>query len=226
MGNKYNTGMPIDINAIPPEEIKKAFHEWAEGSEALEILLNEGYKKGFLSYACCSGDSGLPYINYELNDDYSRKMAISIATELINSKLDCQISFLHDFYNTEEEYRKMRKSLIESFPNDFSEKSLSPKRTITEFHVFTLLDNREEVFRMMARHIKEIKLDQLDSVKLPTSREEVPNSYFINQSTTKKFATVEIGRATTDISLEIKEKVARVEADVGIKRDDDFIQNK
>jgi len=171
MKSKYNTGEPIDINKISQEEIKIAFHEWAEGCTELEKLLNVGYKKGFLSFACCGGDSGFPYIVYELNNEYSRKMAISIANELIDREVECRISFLHDFYNTEEEYKQMRKSLIKSFPEDFSEESLSPKRTITQLRVEAKIENKEEVFNIMANHIKEV---QLDNVKLPESIEEIP----------------------------------------------------
>ena len=83
MEGKYNTGVPIDINTISEDERKFAFHEWAEGSEALEELLNTGYENGFLSHACCGGDTGHPYISYDLNDDNSRKMAMHLAQQLI-----------------------------------------------------------------------------------------------------------------------------------------------
>ena len=41
MKSKYNTGHPIDINELTDEERKNAFHEWAEGSQSLERLLNQ-----------------------------------------------------------------------------------------------------------------------------------------------------------------------------------------
>ena len=171
MKSKYNTGDPIDIKKIPKEELKIAFHEWAEGSIALEELLNEGYKRGFLSFASCAGDGGVPYIMYELDNDNSRKMAMSLAKQLVDSDFDCEISFFHDFYKTEEEYRKMREHLIKNFPDDFSEENLSPVRSITQLKVGATIENGEEVFRFMARHIKEAKLDK---VKLPESEKEIP----------------------------------------------------
>lgn len=175
MKSKYNTGVPIDINTLSKEERKIAFHEWAEGSEALEELLNIGYERVFLSHACCGGDTGKPYISYKLNDENSRKMAMYIARHLVASGLDCEISFTHDFYQTEEEYRKMREHLIRNFPESFSEESLSPTRTITDFSVYAKERNCEEVFKMMAKYVREA---QLDCVKLPESEDEIPSRNF------------------------------------------------
>ena len=79
MKSKYNTGVPMDINKLSDEERQMAFHEWAEGSEALEQWLNQGYERGFLSHACCGGDTGHPYISYDLHDEQSRKIAMIIA---------------------------------------------------------------------------------------------------------------------------------------------------
>ncbi len=85
MESKYNTGIPIDINELPEEERQIAFHEWADGLPALENLLKEAYNKSFLSHGCCGGDSGKPYIDFQLNDEYSRKMAMVIAKRLVES---------------------------------------------------------------------------------------------------------------------------------------------
>ena len=177
MNNKYNTGHPIDINELSEEERKIAFHEWAEGSPGLEKLLNDGYEKGFLSMACCAGhgENAKPYISYNLNDENSRKMAMSIAKELADSDLDCKISFNDDFFQTEEEYKEMRDHLIKTFPEEFSEETYSPTRTITQLDVQPKMENKEEVFATMAKHIKEAKLDK---VKLPESQEEIPSKNF------------------------------------------------
>ena len=175
MESKYNTGVPIDINSISEEERKIAFHEWAEGSKALEELLNAGYERGFLSHACCAGDTGKPYISYELKDENSKKMAMCIAKQLAASGLNCKISFTHDFYETEEEYRKTREHLIRNFPESFTEENFSPTRTITDLKVYAKEGNSEDVFKMMAGYIREA---QLDSVKLPESEEEIPSRNF------------------------------------------------
>ena len=175
MEGKYNTGVPIDINTISADERKIAFHEWAEGSEALEELLNVGYENGFLSYACCGGDTGHPYISYELYDDNSRKMAMYLAQQLIKSNLNCKIDFLHDFFDTEEEYKKDREHLIKNFPNSFTEENLSPTRTITTLSVYAKMENSEQIFKLMADTVREA---QLDNVKLPQSLEEVPERNF------------------------------------------------
>lgn len=175
MKSKYNTGKPIDINELTDEERKQAFHEWAEGSEALEQLLNEGYEKGFLSHACCGGDTGKPYISYNLNNDYSRKMAMAVAEKLVNSDLDCQVRFQSDFYYTEEEYKEMRDHLIKTFPEEFSEENMPDSRGITELNVQTKMENREEVFGAMSKSIREAELDK---VKLPQTEAEIPEKEF------------------------------------------------
>lgn len=175
MKSKYNTGKPIDINKLTDEERKQAFHEWAEGSEALEQLLNEGYEKGFLSHACCGGDTGNPYVCYELNDEHSRKMAMAVAEKLVNSDLDCQVSFMSDFCYTEEEYREIRDHLIKTFPEEISGESLPDSRSITRLNVQTKMENREEVFCAMSKSIREAELDK---VKLPQTEFEIPEKEF------------------------------------------------
>ena len=175
MKSKYNTGKPIDINKLTEEERSLAFHEWAEGSEALEQLLNEGYKKGFLSRACCGGDTGRPYISYNLTNEYSRKMAMAVAEKLVNSDLDCRVDFTNDFCYTEEEYREMRDHLIKNFPEDFSKEDMPDSRSITEMNVQTKMENREEVFGAMSKSIREAELDK---VKLPQSEADVPKKEF------------------------------------------------
>ena len=175
MEGKYNTGVPIDINTISEDERKLAFHEWAEGSEALEELLNTGYENGFLSHACCGGDTGHPYISYDLNDDNSKKMAMHLAQQLIESGLNCKITFLHDFFDTEEEYRKDRLYLIKNFPESFTEENLSPTRTIVNLAIYTMMENREQIFKLMTDVVREA---QLDNVKLPESLEEIPERNF------------------------------------------------
>lgn len=175
MKSKYNTGEPIDINNLTAEERKQAFHEWAEGSKALEQLLNEGYEKGFLSYACCGGDTGKPYICYKLDNDYSRKMAISVAKELVKSDLDCQVEFEDDFSQTEDEYKEIRDHLLKTFPNDFSEEKYSPTRTITNLNVRPKMENMEEVYGFMTKSIEEANLDNID---IPKTKEEVPSKDF------------------------------------------------
>lgn len=177
MKSKYNTGHPIDINKLTEEERKIAFHEWAEGSQALERLLNEGYKKGLLSYACCSGDTGKPYICYNLNDDNSRKIAIYIAKQLVESDLDCKVNFDNDFHYTEEEYKEMREHLLENFPEDFSAEKMSLTRSITGLNVQTENENREEVFDAMSNSIIEVELDK---ITLPQTEDEIPKKDFKN----------------------------------------------
>ena len=175
MKSKYNTGEPIDISKLTEEERRLAFHEWAEGSEALEQLLNEGYQKGFLSHACCGGDTGRPYICYNLNNEHSRKMAMAVAEKLVNSDLDCKVDFTNDFYYTEEEYKEMRDHLLKTFPEDFSKENMPDSRGITELNVQTKMENREEVFGAMSKSIREAELDK---VKLPQSEADIPKKEF------------------------------------------------
>ncbi len=151
MQSKYNTGKPIDIKTLTAKERKKAFHEWAEGSKQLERLLNQGYNKGFLSHACCAGDTGTPYISYNLNDEYSRKMAMAIAKKLIDSKYNCEITMYDNF------------DLNDAYPEVYSD------RGITCLIVDTLLENREAVFELMCDTIKHAKLK---SIQLPLCAEQ------------------------------------------------------
>lgn len=175
MKSKYNTGKPIDINELTNEERKQAFHEWAEGSEALEQLLNQGYEKGFLSFACCGGNTGKPYIAYKLNNEHSKKMAMVVAERLVNSDLDCQVSFQSDFYYTEEEYKEIREHLLKNFPEDFSEENMPASRTIRDLNVQIKMENKEEVFGAMSKAIREAELDK---VKLPQTKDEIPEKNF------------------------------------------------
>lgn len=175
MKSKYNTGNPIDISKLTEEERRLAFHEWAEGSEALEQLLNQGYEKGFLSHACCGGDTGRPYICYNLNNEYSKKMAIAVAEKLVNSDIDCKVDFTNDFYYTEEEYKEMREYLLKNFPEDFQEENMPDSRGITELNVQPKMENIEEVFSAMSKAIKEAELDK---VKLPQTEDEIPKKEF------------------------------------------------
>jgi len=177
MEGKYNTGYPIDLRKLSKEEAKAAMHEWAEGSPGLERLLKEGYEKGLLSMACCAGhgENGKPYIAYDLNDENSRKMAMDIAEKLVDSDLDCEVHFQNDFHQTEEEYSEIREHLIKNFPEDFSEENYSPTRTINRLNVQAKMENKEEVFETMADYVKEA---ELDNVKLPESKEEVPRKDF------------------------------------------------
>lgn len=149
--SKYNTGKPIDIKTLTDKERKQAFHEWAEGSKELERLLNEGYKKGFLSHACCAGDTGTPYISYNLEDDYSRKMAMAIASRLIESQYDCEITMYDNF------------DLNDAYPEVY------PDRGITCLVVDMLLENKEDVFRLMSDTIKHSKLQ---NIQLPLCEEQ------------------------------------------------------
>jgi len=149
--SKYNTGKPIDIKTLTDKERKQAFHEWAEGSKELERLLSEGYKKGFLSHACCAGDTGNPYISYDLDDDYSRKMAMAIASKLIDSQYDCEITMYDNF------------DLNDAYPEVY------PDRGITCLIIDTLLENREAVFELMSDTIKYAKLK---NIQLPMCEEQ------------------------------------------------------
>ena len=72
------------------------------------------------------------------------------------------ISFSHDFYDTEEEYTSMRQHLIKTLPEDFTEESYSPERTITRVIVECKISNKEKVFEIMAETIKNISKSQLD----------------------------------------------------------------
>ena len=217
MDSKYNTGDSIDIYTLTPEERQIAFHEWAEGSPALENLLKEAYNKGFLSYACCGGDSGKPYIAFQLNDEYSRKMAMAIAKQLAKSNLDCRVIIANDFDISEEEYKNMRAHLIKTFPEDFHEENFSPTRTITELNVQPKMDNREEVFESILECIRNIKKDQLDNVKLPACKEELPSKDFKEtRPGERRITPEEIGNATINVPTPKKDAAKRVESDNSI----------
>lgn len=208
MKSKYNTGSPIDISKLTDEERIIAFHEWAEGSPALEKLLNEGYKKGFLSHACCGGDTGNPYICYDLNNDQSRKMAMCIANKLVESDLDCKVSLDNDFSYTEEEYKKMREHLLKTFPEDFFEEQISPTRSIIGLNVQAKMENREEVFSVMSKSIKEAELDK---IKLPQTEEEIPKKEFkkISDKTRNDRATENKFVANLESKTYSQEEIAR-----------------
>lgn len=156
MKGKYNTGEAIDLKELSEEEAKEAIHEWAEGSEALEELLLEGYEKGFLSNACCAGeieDEQLPYIDYLLNSEDSRKMAIGIAEKLVNSDLDCQVDVRNTFLKN--------KYMPEKYPT----------KEINRLTVYTRMDNGEEVFKAMTKFMREI---EIENIELPEDSSQIP----------------------------------------------------
>lgn len=182
MKSKYNTGSPIDIATLTKRERKKAFHEWAEGSVALEKLLNTGYKKRFPSLACCGGDTGHPYICYDLNDDRSRKMAVAVANKLVESSHDCQITIYDNFM------------LNDAYPETY------PARGITRLHVEALLSNKEEVFNMMSDTIKHANLK---NIELPTEPSQLPVKSFKPKEQEKNNITDQLAEKTySDDELE------------------------
>lgn len=169
MKSKYNTGKPIDINSLTKEERNQAFREWAEGSKALEKLLHIGYKKGFLSLACCGGDTGHPYICYDLNDERSRKIAMCIASSLIESPEDCEITIYNNF------------ELNDAYPETY------PDRGITRLSIEATIDNKEEIFSLIGKVIKKARLR---GIKIPITEDEIPTKSF-KQKTEKTSCIIE-----------------------------------
>ena len=194
MKGRFNSGVPIDIRTLTAKERKIAFHEWAEGSVALEYLLNQGYKKMFLSLACCGGDTGHPYICYDLNDEQSRKMAMVIAKKLADSPHDCNITIYDNFL------------LNDSYPEIY------PTRDITRLHVEARLDNKEEVFKLMGDTIKRAKIKD---VVLPTSAKEIP----IKEFKTEKQREIVASRLGNDLTNQVysEKEIAITDIDKAIK---------
>lgn len=157
MDKKYNTGQPIDIETLSKDELKEAFHEWAEGCDLLEELLIEGYNKGLFSKACCSGDNVLPYIAYKLENNNARKLAIYIARQLVESDLDCKVTVYDDFWLNKED------------PERF------PEKEIYELVILTHSYNRDEIFELIIKSIKEANIE---NIELPTEESEIPRKDF------------------------------------------------
>ena len=155
----YNTGQPIDIETLSKDELKEAFHEWAEGCDILENLLIEAYNKGLFSRACCSGDMVLPHVVFKLKDDNVSKIAIYIAEQLLKSGLDCRVGFFDNF------------ELNEWYPD------LYPQKELLELNITAHRYNRDEVFGVIIRSIKEAKIE---NIKLPTKESEIPYKHFEN----------------------------------------------
>ena len=68
--SKYNNMKSIPVSSIPKWRLKKAIHEWAEGSNALESLLTTCYKKNVKTSGSHAGVG--PYIGF----DYTKEADI------------------------------------------------------------------------------------------------------------------------------------------------------
>lgn len=162
--NKYNNGTPMSIKDLSEDEIEIAMHIWAEGSKNLEKVLKEGYKNGIMSLACCAGGpephSIYPYIRFTLDTDKSRKIAVYVAKQLIDSGLDCEIEFIDNFM------------FNEWMPDQY------PTKDLTDFDIYTLVRNREEVFGKMFEILREIEKVDLNEIRLPTDKKQIPNQKF------------------------------------------------
>ena len=169
---KYNTGKPIEIEDINPEEIDLAIHEWAEGSENLEKVLKEGYKNGLYSTACCVGGGekhcSLPYIMYDLKDEKSRKIALYLTQKLEESDVDCKIVFYDDsIYN-------------EINPEEY------PTINLTQLHIEILVEDKEETFRKMFEILSEIEKVDLDKIEIPKDGAKTTDRKFKFEDLVKK----------------------------------------
>ena len=98
---EFNSVIPIDITTLDEEEKKQAFHEWAEGSIALEELFKVFDKKGLITIGSCSGepeyhqeDTGekppMAYVAFLIDDSQIESLK-TIYDELIESRTDCKI---------------------------------------------------------------------------------------------------------------------------------------
>lgn len=162
--NKYNNGNPMSIEEMKHEEVEEAIHAWAEGSENLEKVLKESYKHGFYSLACCAGGGGehsvFSYLAFDLNNDRDRKIAVYIAQKLLESQIDCKISFDDNSL------------LNEAFPESY------PTFEITRFSIETLLENREETYGKMFEILSELEKVDLDKIELPSNGNKKINQDF------------------------------------------------
>lgn len=190
MESKYNTGVPMDINELSEEELKDAFHEWAEGSQALEQLLNEGYKQGLISLACCAGHEekkSRPYIIYNLENDNAKKIALNIAKKLLESGLDCDVDLSASY-----KFENMKYNL-----------------NINELYIMTQKENGNEVFELMLSTIKETVLDE---IVLPESIKELPQNELLDKELLEemdKIAKAEANKIRIDINELSEEEIKK-----------------
>ena len=147
MKSEYNTGDVMDIDRLTDDQKKQAFHEWAEGSPALEELFLSCDDKGIKTLASCSGDPERhdKQIEY-LGKDYQMHMSEVTPRPYV-------VIIIEEF---QEEYLKsMYDRLVSSKEDCEIELSIHPNIGKMVFSVFCNLKNREDMFSLISQSIRE-----------------------------------------------------------------------
>ena len=120
-----------------------------------------------------------PYIEFNLTDENSQKLALHLAEQLQQSGLDCRFDFKSQTVLTREglelQQRTGATSTTALLNNPEFNRDLHLTTELTQFHVETLNENREEVFTNMNGSIKTA---DLENIQRPTRREQIPSQDF------------------------------------------------
>lgn len=89
--SKYNHIKSIPIESIPKNELKRAIHEWAEGSKGMEKFLWTCYEKGIKTSGCHA--EARPWISFKYQENLNKIVPLLEKTQEI---LDSQILIMVD----------------------------------------------------------------------------------------------------------------------------------
>ena len=151
MSSKYNTGVPIDLDSLDESELAQAFHEWAEGSKALEDLFYACHENGIKTWASDAHTVSSYFTNRELGIEDGDPDAIVEypAMPYISFVLDDQSeNYMSSIY----EIMKSRKDV------EMMMQLSSTEDPPSMFNIYTNPDNRDEIFSLLSENIREIKL--------------------------------------------------------------------
>lgn len=150
MSSKYNTGVPIDLDSLDESELAQAFYEWAEGSQALEDLFYVCHENGIKTWASDAHIVSSYYTKGELGieDGDPYEIVEYPATPYISFVLEEQSeNYMRSIY----EIMKSRKDV------EMMMQMSSTGDPPSMFNIYTNPDNRDEIFSLLSKNIREIK---------------------------------------------------------------------
>lgn len=155
MSTKYNNGQPINIESLDKSELAQAFHEWAEGSKALEDLFYACHEQGIKTWASDAHIEPTYFTNRELGIEED-------PDNIVEYPARPYISFVLDEHSEENmksiyELLKSRKD-VEMMMQLFSTGDIP-----STFNIYTNPDNRDEIFSMLSQDIREEKSKEVSS---------------------------------------------------------------
>ena len=149
MSTKYNNGQPINIESLDKSELAQAFHEWAEGSEALEDLFYACHEQGIKTWASDAHIEPTYFTNRELGIEED-------PDNIVEYPACPYISFVLD-EKSEETMKSIYELLKDRKDVEMMMQLFSTGEVPSTFNIYTKPDNRDEIFSILSHNIREEK---------------------------------------------------------------------